>query len=112
MQYNEGKERRFIMKDMKDFWGNPALDFGTYNEMTKKYTDKVFASVTDKPFGDIYVMFVCEESEADKANAYLKEYGAKMRARGITAFGTGIHWGDTLQDRKMFNFQGGAIDGL
>lgn len=92
---------------MRDYWGNPALDFGTYNEMAKKYADKVFASVADKPFGNIYVVFVCEEDEADKVNEYLDEYSAKMRDKGITAFGTGIHWGDELRARKaeIFEFE-------
>jgi hypothetical protein len=80
--------------------------------MTKKYTDKVFASVTDRPFGDIYVMFVADEGEADSVTAYLKEFGKKMNDRGITAFGTGIHWGDELRDKRMSGFLGGAVNGI
>ena len=37
--------------NLKDFWGNDALDYGSINEMTDKYADKIFVFVTDRPFG-------------------------------------------------------------
>jgi hypothetical protein len=97
---------------MKDFWGNPALDFGAFKDMTKKYTDKVFASVCENPFGDVYVVFVGNEGDEDKVLEYLSEYDTKMEGKGITAYGSGIHWGDALQGKKMNAFQGGAFSGI
>lgn len=51
---------------MKDFWGNDALDYETREELETKYKDKLFVTVSDKPFGDPYLLFICDKDERDK----------------------------------------------
>jgi hypothetical protein len=93
---------------LQDFWGNPALDFGSDRELEKKYPDKVFVGVTNKPFGDSYVLFVCDPDEEEKADKFLKDYNTMMEARGITAYGAGTSLGSNLLAARMEGFQGGA----
>jgi len=93
---------------LQDFWGNPALAFGNKRELEAKYPDKVFVSVTNKPFGDSYVLFVCDPDEDEKADKFLADYRAKMKSRGIRAFGVGTSLGANLRAARMDGFQGGA----
>jgi len=97
---------------MQDFWGNPAIDFGAFAEMTRKYKDKLFVSVSNKPFGDSYVLFICDESEEDEARTFLKEYDSNMKSRGITEYGSGVSIGEAIHDRNISMFMGGAYSGL
>ena len=94
---------------MKDFWGTPALDKGKYNELLKRYKNKVFVSVSNEPFGDEYVLYVCDESDENQAREFLSEYKADMIQRGIKTFAAGVHLGDALMSKKLDGFQGGAF---
>ena len=94
---------------MKDYWGNPALDFGDFEVLMKKYTDKVFVSVSNKPFGDEYVLFVCDEGEDEKAKNYVKEYDEMMERKGIMPYDARVHLGYKLLSKKMDGFQGGVF---
>ncbi|MCL2086529.1 MAG: hypothetical protein FWH05_02910 [Oscillospiraceae bacterium] len=85
---------------LKDYWGNEALDFGEDTELESKYADKIFVSVSNKPFGKSYVLFICEESESEKAQEYLESFSKSMRGRGITAFGAGIGGVEELKRRR------------
>jgi hypothetical protein len=75
----------------------------------KKYTNKVFVSVSNKPFGDEYVLFVCDEGENEKAESYAKEYDEMMKQKGIMPYNARVHLGYTLLSKKMNGFQGGAF---
>ena len=94
---------------LKDYWGNAAIDFGDIRQLWDKYPDKVFVSVTNKPFGESYVLFVCSPEEEGKADEYMENYCANMESRGITAFGIGVSLGSKLQAARLDNFQGGAL---
>jgi len=91
---------------LKDYWGNDAIDFSSITQLWDKYSDKVFVSVTNKPFGDSYVLFVCNPEDEDKADEYMDSYCKKMESRGITAYGIGVSLGSELQAARMENFQG------
>jgi hypothetical protein len=91
---------------IKDFWGNDAIDFGSIVEMTDKYADNIFVFVTDKPFGDGYVLFLGNEDEEDVAYSWLANYDAKMKDRGIGAYGSGVSWGYNVNCRRTQNFIG------
>jgi hypothetical protein len=93
---------------LKDFWGNDALDYGIREELETKYTDKLFVTVSDKPFGDPYVLFVCNEDERDNAEKFLEAYHEKMKKKGIRAFGSGISLGANLLAARLENFVGGV----
>jgi len=93
---------------LKDFWGNDALDYGTREELETKYKDKLFVTVSDKPFGDPYVLFICNEDERDQAEAFLDDYNVKMKTRGIKAFGSGISLGAALLASRLEGFVGGV----
>ena len=94
-------------KQLKDYWGNDAIDYGSNTEMTKKYADYVFVFVSDKPFGDGYVLFLCNNEDEDLAHEWLKKYVVSMRDRGITAFGIGVCWGYNVSSARMEGFLGG-----
>jgi len=93
---------------MKDYWGNDALDFGTHSEMRDKYADKFFVSVSNKPFGKCYIVFICNRDEYDKAKKFLDEYDKKMAERGIKVYGSGIGRGDDLHAERLNAFIGGV----
>ena len=90
---------------LKDFWGNDAIDFGSKAEMTDKYADSVFVFVSDKPFGDGYVLFVCNEGEEELAHDWIKKYRATMKNKG--AYGVGVNWGYNVACAKTQGFLGG-----
>ena len=90
---------------LKDYWGNDAIDFGEISTLWEKYSDKVFVSVTNKPFGDSYVLFICNSGEEKIAKAYMADYCAKMESKGITAYGIGVSHGYTLQSVMLERFQ-------
>jgi hypothetical protein len=94
---------------MTDFWGNTAIDYGDFEELSLKYTDKLFVSVSKEPFGKDYVLFVGNPDEMDKAETFLSEFDTKMNIKGITAYGAGIHLGDKLLSQRYDSFQGGAF---
>ena len=94
---------------MTDFWGFPALDKGRFDELLKRYRDKVFVSVSQEPLGDEYVLFVCDESDESQAQAYLSEYKANLTQKGIKRFAAGVHLGSALFSKKVEGFQGGAF---
>jgi len=94
---------------LKDFWGNDAIDYGTKREMTKKYGDKIIVSVAAKPFGDVYVLFVCNNDEEHKADRFLTDYHALMKSLGIKAYGAGYSLGDDLEAARAVGFMGGAV---
>ena len=94
--------------NLKDFWGNNAIDYGTINEMTDKYADNIFVFVTDRPFGEGYVLLICDESEEEMANKWVKDYRASMRARGVVACGVGVCWGCNVNSARMQGFLGGV----
>ena len=93
---------------LRDFWGNDALDFGTRDELETKYRDKVFVTVSNKPFGDPYVLFICNEDEYESAEAFLEIYRTTMKAKGIKAFGAGISLGANLLSTRLEGFVGGV----
>ena len=93
---------------LKDYWGNEALDYGEISTLWEKYPENIFVSVSNKPFGDSYVLFICNPGEENMAKAYMAEYRAKMESKGITAFGVGISHGSSLQAAMLEGFQGGA----
>ena len=92
---------------LKDFWGNDALDFGTREELEAKYRDKIFVTVSDKPFGNPYVLFICNENEYERAEDFLEKYREKMKKKGIKAFGAGISLGTNLLSDRLEGFVGG-----
>lgn len=92
----------------KDFWGNDALDFGKLRDLTQRYKDKILVTVTNKPFGESYLLFCCSPDMRESADSYLADYNAKMSARGITSYGAGITLGADLESARMDGFQGGA----
>jgi len=92
---------------LKDFWGNDAIDYGSNAEMTDKYADKIFVFVSDKPFGDGYVLFLCDDDEENLAYEWLDEYDNMMKNRGITAYGAGVNWGYNVSGARMQGFLGG-----
>jgi len=94
---------------MTDFWGNTAIDFGDFDDLTIKYADKLFVSVSKEPFGKDYVLFVGSSDEMDKAEVVLSEFDTKMSVQGITAYGAGIYFGDKLLSQRYDSFQGGAF---
>jgi len=96
------------METVKDFWGNDALDYGPRKEIEEKYGNNLMVTVSNKPFGDPYVLFICEEDEYDKAKDYLDEYRVKMKERGITAYGSGITYGTSLVFKRLDGFMGGV----
>ena len=93
---------------LKDFWGNDAIDYGSDAEMTEKYADNIFVFVTDRPFGDGYVMFLCNEDEEDMAHSWVKKYHASMKSRGIVAYGAGVSWGYNVKCARTQGFLGGV----
>ncbi|MCL1842967.1 MAG: hypothetical protein FWF79_04080 [Defluviitaleaceae bacterium] len=93
--------------NFKDFWGNDAIDFGSKIEMTDKYADNIFVFVSDKPFGDGYVLFLCNEDEEEIAYNWLRDYNVSMGKRGITVYGAGVNWGDNVSSMRMHGFLGG-----
>ena len=93
---------------LKDYWGNDALAYGSMNDLISKYHDKIFVSVTDKPFGDSYVLFVCSPDEQEKADKFLIDFHAVMESKGITAYGAGTSLGSDLLAARMNGFLGGA----
>jgi len=94
---------------LKDYWGNDALDFGPIEELWHKYPDKIFVSVSNNPFGDSYVLFVCSPDDEEKAEEYMENYCVNMESRGITAFGIGVSLGSALQAARLDGFLGGVI---
>ena len=93
---------------LKDFWGNDAIDFGSINEMTDKYEDNIFVFACDKPFGDGYVLFICNDDEEELAYEWLKTYHMSMKNRGITAYGAGVSWGYNIKCSRTQGFLGGV----
>ena len=91
---------------LKDFWGNDAIDFGEDREMSSKYHDKIIVSVTNKPFGKIYVLFVCNVDEKHLADKYLEEYHYLMKSKDIMAYGAGKSLGDDLEEARSIGFMG------
>jgi len=96
-----------MQADLKDFWGNDAIDYGSKQEMTDKYADNIFVFVTDRPFGAGYVMFLCNEDEENLAYSWLDEYDAKMKSRNVGAYGSGVSWGYNVICAKTEGFLGG-----
>ncbi|MCL2253523.1 MAG: hypothetical protein FWC09_03690 [Lachnospiraceae bacterium] len=92
---------------LKDFWGNDAIDYGSKDEMTKKYADNIFVFVSDKPFGDGYVLYLCEDEEEKKAYNWLDDYDELMETKGITVYGAGVNWGYNVSNARMQGFHGG-----
>ncbi|MCL1882365.1 MAG: hypothetical protein FWF81_01245 [Defluviitaleaceae bacterium] len=92
--------------NLKDFWGNDAIDYGSDAEMTIKYADNIFVFVTDRPFGDGYVMFLCNEDEEDLAYSWLTSYDASMKSRNIGAYGSGVTWGYNVSCARNKAFLG------
>ena len=93
--------------NLKDFWGNDAIDYGSIDEMTDKYADNIFVFVTDKPFGDGYVLFLCRNEEEKLAYNWLAQYDSSMENRGITIYGAGVNWGANVSSARMCGFLGG-----
>ena len=92
---------------LKDFWGNDAIDYGSDAEMTEKYADNIFVFVTDKPFGDGYVLFLCNEDEEDMAYNWLANYDAEMKRRNVSSYGSGVSWGYNVACARTQGFLGG-----
>ena len=95
------------VQQLKDYWGNDTVDYGSNEEMSEKYADYIFVFVSDKPFGDGYVLFLCKDEEENLAHKWLKEYRASMKNRGITVYGAGTCWGNNVSDARMHGFTGG-----
>ena len=93
---------------LKDYCGNEALDFGPIEELWHKYPDKIFVAVSNNPFGDSYVLFVCNPHDEKQAEEYMENYCTTMESRGITAFGIGISLGSALQAARLNGFLGGV----
>ena len=92
---------------LKDFWGNDALDYGSKAEMTDKYADNIFVFVSNKPFGDGYVLYLCNDNEEDLAYRWLDKYDESMRSRGINIYGAGVNWGYNVSCARTQGFLGG-----
>jgi len=100
--------RMDVLLMLKDPWGNEAIDFGSKGDMLRKYSNRVVVTVTDKPFGDVYVLFICSEQEGKSAYAYLDSYHKTMESKGIRAYGTGVNLGEELEAKRTIGFMGGA----
>ena len=94
---------------LKDFWGNDALDFGCRDFLETKYKDKFFVTVSNRPFGDPYVLFICNEDEYERAEDFLEKYHIGMKAKGIKAYGAGISIGASLLAARQEGFVGGVV---
>ena len=94
-------------KQLKDYWGNDAIDYGSIGEMSDKYADYIFVFVSDRPFGDGYVLFLCKDEEEDLAYKWVKEYRASMKNKGITVYSAGVNWGYNVSNARMYGFTGG-----
>ena len=92
---------------LTDFWGNDAIDYGSKEEMTNKYADNIFVFVSNKPFGDGYVLFLCNDAEEDLVYKWLDEYDAAMEKKGITVYGAGVNWGENVAGARSQGFLGG-----
>jgi hypothetical protein len=90
-------------QQLTDWWGNPALDYGEWEDLLRKYADNYFVTVTNHPFGKRYVLAIYNEDEFDEANAWADEFIDFMHAKGIRAFGAGVQWGDSINERKMMS---------
>jgi hypothetical protein len=97
-----------VNNPLTDWWGNLALDYGDLTEMAWKYTNNIFAAVTNQPVGPCYVLFVCGEDEQEKAKIWLKSFNEKMNERKITGYSIGLIRGNDAENRKMEGFQGGV----
>ena len=94
---------------LKDYWGNDAIDYGSEHEMAKKYADYLFVFVSDKPFGDGYVLSLFKNEEEDLAHKWEKDYRALMKNRGIApVYGLGVNWGYNVLDERTAGFIGGV----
>jgi len=93
---------------LKDFWGNDAIDYGTKAEMTEKYADYIFVFVSNRPFGDGYVLFLCRDEEEELAYEWSRNYREIMKGRGVGAFGLGVSWGANVVDARQQGFLGGV----
>jgi hypothetical protein len=96
-------------QQLKDWWGTDALDFGRLDELTVKYKDKLIVTVTNKPFGDSYVLYICDADKEPLAKDYLTKYHKKMDNKGIRAYGAAVSLGSDLEAERMEGFQGGAL---
>ena len=93
---------------LKDPWGNEAIDFGSKEDMLRKYSDRVVVTVNNRPFCDVYVLYICSEQEEESAYAYLDSYHKTMQSKGIMAYGAGVNLGDELEEKRTIGFMGGA----
>jgi hypothetical protein len=96
-----------ISQEMKDFWGNDALDYGSLIDLQIKYRDKVFLFVTNQPLGDGYVIAVAENDEEDMLYKQLENFNRAMKDKGIMAYGAGVNWGHDIQSMRAPGFLGG-----
>ena len=96
-----------VATNLKDFWGNDAIDYGSKAEMTDKYADNIFVFVTDRPFGDGYVLFLCNEDEEELAYNWLDSYDKTMKNRNVGAYGSGVSWGYNVNCARTQGFLGG-----
>jgi len=64
--------------------------------------------VSNRPFGDSYVLFVCDPEDEEDAEEYMDNFRATMESKGIRAYGIGISLGSALQAARLDVFQGGA----
>ena len=93
---------------LKDYWGNDAIDVGSIEQLWMKYPNKILVSVSNKPFGDSYVLFVCNPDDEEEAEEYMNNYRANMKSKGITAYGIGTSLGSALQAARLDGFLGSS----
>ena len=94
---------------MKDYWGNNAVDFGTSDEMRAKYSKNIYVGVTDKPFGNVYVLYVCAPDENEQAEKFLKSYKDNLKQKGVEVYAAGILMGNSVYAEQLEGFLGGAV---
>lgn len=95
---------------LKDFFGTPALDYGSYEAMQRKYRDNCFIMVTNQPppdLGDGYVLEIGEPGDEAAMEERSLAYYNKMRAAGNLACCTGVVKGAGIIDKMLDGFIGG-----
>ena len=94
-----------------DFFGTPALAYGTLSEMLWKYQDQVFIFITndDEAKGPGYVTMIGEECERDKIIMKAFEYRKRMHSEGHYMCAVGVFDGSALISKHAQSFVGGIL---
>lgn len=95
--------------DLTDFFGTPAIDKGTFDEMCNKYGDYVFLFVTNDGLAREpgYVLEIGEEKDEDLLDLKGLEYYSKQRSVGHLKCSAGVCIGENIAAKRLQGFVGG-----